>query len=868
MLTIQHDPAGISGRERHAWDFALTIQQNVELHLASGFECDAFLNGYRVDPLTDERFDAPPSVADQLWISRRPGATPIEWFYIASTIFSIGAAIYSYRQSQRSLDEPVVSESPNNKLTAQTNIARAYQAIPDVYGLRRVWPDLLQNSLVEYVNHEKFVTELLCISRGKGTITEQRFADTPIADIEGSNFVAYEPAATPNAFPEFNLTTVPDVVEPFPSPEVNGQTIEEGAALQTISIGNGLGNGIDGGGEFGLMEFPDGPELDDLKAAVASTVFLILAPSWQYTVTVSSFAASSGTPGFVEFKFYVPAGTSSAFGSIFSYAPTRYVAGTTGAASIGPFTLPIDNATRIQWNMVFLRGLKGTVNIRAEWWKIDSAGAEISGTRESTIGTPLETYSADSYSGRYFTRAVVPAAGAGRYRIEFTRLTADLGNGADVAQLEGLFALRTYATKTFPGVTVARVTTRATTSATGFRDRKFNVRFARHVRTLASTTLSASRNFGRIMAHVWTLAGEDIADLDTTTLATINSSLGEDSPLLRFDGSLDDANVSLGERLQRIAYHARCDLWRDGAQWTVTRDQTRTAPVLQLDYRNLAAAGDSTISYSAHLPASNDGVEVEYTDETTQATKAYIRKAITSGAPVDGLPQNPLKIQLTGCATQAQAEDRAQLEARRLLYQRTSVADQALADGGMLGLGSLVRWVDPNDFVGDDGLQAGEVMAFAGSTVTLSEPVDFRGNANARIAFTGATGAYLGAAVLCTPGAAANQVILSTVPSYLSTGIFVRDGDSVQVGSRYAFGPGLTDAELTAAGLYVVTEVKPRADRTFEIGLVNYDARMYSNVIVLGIATEADASQPMGRLLGRAIGQVIESDAALAVTSA
>lgn len=832
MLTIQSDPAGITGRWRHEWDLGATMQENIERHLASGFECSVLLNGERVDPLTDPRFDAPPHPGDSLVITRRPSGTVdvLVYLYIAS----IALAVYSYRQSQRSLDEPVISESPNNKLTAQSNIARAYQAIPDVYGLRRVWPDLPQNSVVEYVNHEKFVTELLCISRGKGTVTDVKFADTPLADIDGASWSIYEPAATPNVFPEFNTTTVPDVVEPFPSPEVNGQTIEEGDALQTISIGNGLGNGVDGGGDFGIMEFPDGPELDDLKAAVASTVFLILDPGWQYTVTVDSFTTSSGTPGWVEFKFYVPTGTSGVFASTFSYAPTRYVAGTTGAASIGPFTLPIADATKIQWNMVFLRGLKGasggpgTVTIRAEWWKIDSAGAEISGTRQSTLGNAaLEDYTADSYSGRYFTRAVVPTAGAGRYRIEFTRITADLGNGADVAQLEGLFALRTYATKTFPGITVARVTTRATTSATGFRDRKFNLRFARHVRTLTSTTLSASRNFARIMAHVWSLASEDIADLDTTTLAAINTALGETSPLLRFDGSLDDANVSLGERLQRIAYGARCQLWRDGAQWTVTRDEPRTSPVLQLDYRNLAAGGESTISYAAHLPASNDGVEVEYVDETTQATKAYARRKLVGATVTVAAALNPLKIQLPGCATAEQAEDRADLEARRLLYQRTSVADQALADAGGLALGALVRWVDPNDFAGEDGLQAGEVLAWANPAVTTSEPIDFKGNATGRIIFTGADGGVLGAPVQCTPGSAPNQITLSTVPAYLSDGIFVRDGNTRQVGSRYSFAVGLTDAEVEAAGLYVVTEVRPRADRTFELGLVNYDARIY-----------------------------------------
>ena len=36
---------------------------------------------------------------------------------------------------------------------------------------------------------------------------------------------------------------------------------------------------------------------------------------------------------------------------------------------------------------------------------------------------------------------------------------------------------------------------------------------------LAADTLSASRNFARALAHIWTLAGNDIAGLDTDALA-------------------------------------------------------------------------------------------------------------------------------------------------------------------------------------------------------------------------------------------------------------------------------------------------------------------------------------------------------------
>jgi hypothetical protein len=119
--------------------------------------------------------------------------------------------------------------------------------------------------------------------------------------------------------------------------------------------------------------------------------------------------------------------------------------------------------------------------------------------------------------------------------------------------------------------------------------------------------------------------------------------------------------------------------------------------------------------------------------------------------------------------------NRAQLEARKLLYQRTSVTDTALGDAQQLGPGSLVRWVDPNDFAGDDGLQAGEVLAIAGPLLTLSEAPDFRGQAEGRIQFTGADGMLLGPPVICTPVAGkARQVTLASVPA----GLYVADGDT------------------------------------------------------------------------------------------
>ena len=187
---------------------------------------------------------------------------------------------------------------------------------------------------------------------------------------------------------------------------------------------------------------------------------------------------------------------------------------------------------------------------------------------------------------------------------------------------------------------------------------------------------------------------------------------------------------------------------------------------------------------------------------------------------MSGVVSNPRKVKLQGCTTQAQAENRAQLEARRLIYQRISVSDTALADAGGLGIGALVRWIDPNDFAGDDGLQAGEVLAISGNVITTSEPIDWKGQSSGRIMFTGQDGRQVGTTQLCYPVAGAVQV------AALPAGVYVQDS-ARQLGSRYAFAVGLTQAEIEAAGLYTVTEIRPSSDGTVSLALAQYDQRIY-----------------------------------------
>lgn len=812
MLVILNDPAGITGRRRIPLDYGITLQANIEQHLAGGADAELRINGAPVDPLTDPRLDVPPGRSDIVTVSLRPrGFDPITWLYIAYAALVLYTLVAMRKPGSDS--DSSGKDSPNNRLTGQSNIARAYQAIPDVYGYRRVWPDLIQPSTVEYIDQIKYVTEWLCVSRGIGTIADVQYAETPIGDIEGSSFELFTPTGG-GAYPELGATTLEDVYEAFASDEVNGQEIPYAEPYPTL-IRSGSFVAVSAAMTFDVTVV-DGPDLALLKSlapsGTAHVTFNYTGPTtFDETCTVLSYLVAGPN---VTFTFGCAAWASSeGEPALFTIAPLAVT-----LTTIGPYTLPIDG-DQIWFNTVFLRGLKGgtPVTTRAEWWKVDGAGVEIGGSRQFQD----VVFSANTYDQRFYTTKATPAAGFGRYRIQFTRLSGQVdSNGADVAKLEEVYAIRHFATKTLPGVTVLRVTTKATLSATGFSDRKFNLYWLRKVRTLTSDTLSESRNFARVMAHIWTIAGNDMAGLDVDALQALNDQHGVDSPLLRFDGSLDDADMSLGERMQFVANTARCTVWRDGTKWSVNRDQAQVAPGVQFDYRNLAAKGESTLGFAAHLPASHDGVELEYVDETTQAKKSYVRLSIASGAPLAGVSRSPRKIKMLGCATQAQAENRAQLEARRLIYQRTTVNDTALCDASSLGFGELVRWIDPNDFGGDD-LQAGEVMAIAADVIRTSEPLEWSGETSGRIMFTGVDGRSLGVPVLCYP--VEGGVQLGSVPA----GIFVADA-ARQCGSRYSFAVGLTEAELEAAGLFTASELKPAADGTVSIALTAYDSRMYA----------------------------------------
>lgn len=218
VLVAHRDP--ITG-VKDVWelDLSLSLQENIASRYPDGLDHEMVtlsINGEIKNPLECRELLRKATSFDRVdLVFRQQGFDPISIAIIAAVAIAASLAVVLLTPKPE-IPNGVGSrkDSPNNSLSAQTNIARPYQAIPDIYGRVRAYPDLIQASVEEYIGQVKYITEWMCLGIGSYTVENQRFADTPLANISGSSSTVYQPNAT-----------IPQIVEYFPSPEVDGQEL-------------------------------------------------------------------------------------------------------------------------------------------------------------------------------------------------------------------------------------------------------------------------------------------------------------------------------------------------------------------------------------------------------------------------------------------------------------------------------------------------------------------------------------------------------------------------------------------------------------------------------------------------------------------
>lgn len=832
MLLIWRDPHGAMGKDVHELDYALSIQENIARYFPEGLDANTtsiILNGTKINPLEVD-LSRPTTHLDRIEIILRQQGIAAAIVYaviaIAVVILMPKPTIPNNLGSQK--------DSPNNDLTGQANTARLYQAIPDIYGKIRAFPDLTEPSLSEYVDNVKNITEIMCIGIGNYTIEKVKYADTLISTISGASYEIFNPG-----------DTIPVIYDAAESPDVDGQeitppnlgdsvlyTAESSSVVDFNLTGKVLTIRIPKQEAFNYffdkskpinirftvpVSYP-GVDGDGNKTTITE--------NFEFSAELTAMAITSSIPPDPPATWYDMTfdnvGLPNDYPAMSVPQKTYFKLEDMEALFVGPFIMA-SVSDEIWYNVIFQRGLNGTADLVSEWWQVDDNNNQIPGTK----GSEAFSYSADTYEGQYFTRKIQPAAGRGRYAFRISRTNNGSDQLSDQAKLEEVYSINVR-NNVIAQHTLIKCITTATEQATGFKDRKFNAEVTRKTITWNGknvvTTLAPSRDFADAVLHSFVeIAGRDANELDLQSLYAISASIkAKNERLGWFDFSFDDEDISLGQRLQTICNAARVTVFRDGLKWRFAREEKKSLISAQFDARNLANDDTGgTLQYKGHLPTSFDGVELEWVDASDTNDdgtdkKAYIRLRVdaTTKTIKQEAAVRPNKIQLAGCRNKDQAMNRAQMEVRRLIYQRLSVEDTALNDAIFVQIGDRVRWAD----VYDEAVSTGEIMQISGNVFYTSEELLFETGKAYKVSITDMYG-YPSPWITATPVAGDSSAFQADFSK-----AYTADGITSMLGSHFILTPSVASDPMD-----FVLSTKSAGDNPFQtkISLAQYDERMF-----------------------------------------
>ncbi len=823
MLIYCKDPNGLAGNERYDLNTSTSLFQNIKNHLPKGLNhqtIDIYLNGEKIDPLTFD-LSRTATIFDKIVIVNRQQASAV-----VAIVVAVIAAVVAYALTPK----PKVpnnsgehKDSTNNKLTAQTNIARLYQAKPDIYGCVRSYPDIVNPAGSEYIDNVKYIEHLFCIGVGYYEFDKFKYDQTLLDKIAGTTYTVYHPG-----------DIIPVVRYQFPSAEVDGQELVPpnlsnevlfekaykkivGLKLKddTVTITLNSEDNVDY-----LFNLPKPVEIHFI---VRATIHTWSEKSYRgnvvYRATLMSTTIENNQPVLIannvhRLRFEPKNGLIKKFTVDKSYVKVQH----TGGVYTDAFILP-EEGMEIWTDLVFQRGLKGEVLCQFVWWVIDDFGNEVPGTRE----TKLWSEWLDTYEPQSITVKIKPSRGKNKYALIIGRLNNGKSDLSDQVKVENVYIVDfdyNYRVKD----TLIYVRTRATSQATSLKELKFNVEATRKTISYNRNTkqidytLKPSRSFADAVLHQFVAVfGRDPNELDLDSLYAIDERLKFFNERLGyFDFSFDDIDVSLGQRIETICNAARVYVYRDGQKWRFARNEEKLRPVAMFNSLNLVKSDTGgTVQKKSSLPSTFDGVQVEYIDSSKDRAKgtdkkAYIDLRIVNNQIIKGCAFRPNKLQLSGCRNFEQAMNRAQLEIRRLIYERTLIEDDVINDANLVDKGDLVLWSDTYD----ETIVSGEIIRIDNKTFYVDQELTLDPNKNYRVAITN-RGGYPSNWINITSHNK-NSFVADYADAYVANNI------DMQCGSIFI----ITETISEEPTEFILTK-KQFNNGVYHVNLTNYDSRIY-----------------------------------------
>ncbi|MGT5975036.1 host specificity factor TipJ family phage tail protein [Escherichia coli] len=738
---------------------------------------------------------------------------------ILKPVFNIVSKVFSFlapKTPSFSVADSNAKDSPNNRLTGQTNVARAYQARPDIYGQVRAFPDLIQQSVFEYSNNLKTVTEWLDLGIGHYQTEGIRFAESDFTAMAGASYRIYQPGEV-----------IPLINEGFEFPDIDGQELpgpnESEDIPQQTAAANEVVSGQLLGGEAAIKiirqsEFEYFYELTKPRSVSMTVSVSYDTPQGTVTKDVKidaqlTRAERTDDGSLILPELYYEFYFSNLSGADLATLPANAVVNTTKFIlydnqflSVGPFFSPVDG-DQLWLHFQAQLGPNDWSDADIVYWQVDTDNEEMPGTRRTQKVSMAETRGSRTY---YLTRKIALET-SGRYAVQLSR--TNNSNDHSIMKLENAHIIRTRRDVIFPDDTIIGISMRATEAPTGARERKFNLLSTRMVISYnretrqVDYTLRPSRSFADAVLHSWLIiAGESEQHIDIDGLYRIFDNL-PDSRLGYFDYTFDDEDISLGQRIETICNAARVTAYWDNAVLTFAREEAKKYHATTFNRANITG-NDMKISYDMSMPSGYDGVEIEYV-EPVRNKKAYIRYRVDENGITEGESGNPNKIVLQGCRNTYQARDRALLEASRLISQRTTISVTTLADGGNVYPSDMVLIADTYD----SNQQGGYITARAGNSFTTSERIKFDGE---MFVYLTDNGGHTTQQFKAEPRGDTEFGFIADVPTDIKLNIY--DGVNIQSPSRYVIATSV-EHELMK---WTVTDKRPTPGEKYTITASEY----------------------------------------------
>jgi hypothetical protein len=239
-LICINDPAGITGREIVDFPAGMSATEMLMQHFPDGIDkdnCSIYINDIATVVGESPWLFQPLGEDDVVLFRNEPKAVAsIVYYAIVAVVAAIAVVALTPKPSiPNGLGS--TKQSPNNTLQGQTNIARPYQGLPDIYGNPKCYPDLGGEPLIYYENNKKYVEQFFCVGIGEYEIPPLFAGTTPLLNFEGAEqevtlptnksttYTAAVTAYTQNSGNNYNL-------------EVTGQSFNNFAINSEIVLAN------------------------------------------------------------------------------------------------------------------------------------------------------------------------------------------------------------------------------------------------------------------------------------------------------------------------------------------------------------------------------------------------------------------------------------------------------------------------------------------------------------------------------------------------------------------------------------------------------------------------------------------------------